>query len=262
MASWIDGLKACCGRLFSSGDKMVLLSRLLVGTTSDPVEPVGPPVPFDHPGFLVDVVHRIAGVLDRGVFSRITADPSTDTSMRSWGIQGSSETKLGNTKNFSAGHPGDLVGSEGAAIHWGSGIVDSICSFMSSSTNRGGGTVKEAVSDYVLFPLNAYPSAGVIEKAYGIYMKWRTEGYAEPLKKYCFVSDQACGAMGVGYVDPEAMLAVNGGIHAGGKTDPGTGKIQAAVGFKSADGSDGVSGSFVVGVLTITVKNGIVTSIV
>jgi hypothetical protein len=241
----------------------------IFGASIYPKEFPTDPGPFDEPGLTADVFHTAAGQHDRAGYFRNYANPAgPTTTIRTWGSQGSAEVFHGNAADYNCGHPGDLTGAEGAAIHWGSGILQSVVSLLASMTNRGGGTMVEAIGSLILFPLNAFPSAGTITKAIGLYIKHRTEGYAEPVTKYGLLIDDLCGACGIGFLAPLAKLAVNGGLNVGASSDPGAGCIEAAADiqakgtFKSADGSSGVSGSFVVGAQTFTIKNGIITSIV
>jgi hypothetical protein len=242
--------------------------NVIVGTNAYPKEFPSSIAPFDEPGLTVDVVHTIVNRHTRAAYFRNYANPVGATTMRTWGSQGSAEVFHGNAENFNSGEPGDLTGSEGAAIHWGTGIIQSVVSLLSALTNRGGGTMVEAIGNLILYPLNAAPSAGTITKAIGLYIKHRTEGFAEPVTKYGLLIDDLCGACGIGFLAPLAKLAVNGGLNVGAVSDPGAGCIEAASDiqakgtFKSADGSSGVSGSFVVGAQTFTIKNGIITSIV
>lgn len=221
---------------------------------------------FDKPKLSADAVHTTAGDGDRSMYFRNVADPAADTSIRTWGIQGSAEIAWGNDKDFDDGYFGDLTGYEGSFMHWGSGTVKSAIGAMTNGTNRGGGRIEKAIGYFVMLPCNAHPNpagAGQIDEAYGIYVYYSTEGYADPVKKYGLVVEDGCGPCGIGYTDPVAKLAVNGGINAGGKTDPGAGNIKASGTFVAADDSTGVSGTFTTtDGKTITVKNGIVTSIV
>jgi hypothetical protein len=74
---------------------------------------------------------------------------------------------------------------------------------------------------------------------------------------------------GSGSVTSVSIAAANNGIVASVGTPTttpaltlGIGTLQPATGYNAVDGSAGVSGSFVAGVKTVTVKNGIITAIV
>jgi len=221
---------------------------------------------LDHPQMTVDVTHLIAETRDRALYARNTANPVAATTMRTWGAQTSAEILWGNTQNFNCGYFGDLTGGETSAIHWGSGNVPSMVGQISQMTNRGGGHVVEMINFLALQGINAYPNpanAGIVDRSVGFRVAFQTEGYHDPLKRYGVIVDDGCGGIGIGYQNFDGSgLAVRGGIHAGGTTDPGAGNIQAAGTFKSADGSSGWTGTFPTGdARTVTVKNGIIVSV-
>jgi|GEM_PF-4228187 len=208
--------------------------NVIIGSDDYPKEQVTG-TQFTKPGLSVDVEH-VSGIdHDRAQYFRSIANPPTDTSDRTWGMQGSAETKAGNAKNFNSGFLGDLTGYEGAVIHWGSGNLQSMAGCIANGSNRGGGTVHEAFGYLALQPINADPHGGVIENSYGVYVRYENEGYADPLHKYGMVIEDACGPCGLGYTDPGAKLAVNGGISAGSKNDPGAGMLSAEVGLRTKE---------------------------
>lgn len=224
---------------------------------------------FDHPIlYALRVIDTVSAIIpgngNRAMFNRLIANPPAPTTERFWGAQGSADVKAGCPANFNCGVPGhgDLTGIEGTVVHEGTGLIELAVGLMGYVFIGGAGVgshIVEAISNYAFQP-QAGSATATIDRAYCFKAKVRP-GPGTVVKKFSFVSEDGCGPAGIGYDQPEAMLAVNGGIHAGGVSDPGAGKIQGA--FVSSDSSVGASGSFTsLDGKTITVKDGIIVSIV
>lgn len=243
--------------------------NLLVGTDQYPVLDSPPFTLFDKPKMYVyRLVETAAAVIpgfgNRGMFFRCILNPPTNTTERSWGMQGSAETLKGCTADVSCGVPGhpDLMGVEGAARHGGSGFVRLIAGLMGYTMTEAG-RVSEAIS---IHGLQAACSAGAqVDKAV-LLRGWARATPGTIVKTFGIILDDALGNNGIGYDDPEAKLAVKGGVSAGRNEDPGDGVVHAEAGFKTRDGAvtrAGVSGTFTTtDGKTITVVNGIVTGVV
>lgn len=240
-----------------------------VGTTDDPTLDFPPYTVFDKPKMYVyrlieTAVAVIPGLGNRAMFFRCILNPPTDTTERSWGMQGSAETKTGCTADVSCGVPGhpDLMGVEGAARHAGSGFVRLMAGIM-GYTMAEAGRVGESVS---IHGLQAACAAGAqIDKAV-LLRGWARATPGTILKSFGIIIDDAIGNNGLGYDEPAAKLAVKGGVSAGRNEDPGDGVVHAEAGFKTRDGGTtraGVSGTFTTtDGKTVTVVNGIVTGVV
>lgn len=250
------------------------LGNMIVGSDDYPKHTFFPFLIFDKPKLYAQrVVDTISAVIpgngNRAMFNRLIMNPPSDTVERSWGGQASADIKSGCTANFNCGVPGhgDLTGFEGTVVHEGTGIVELAVGLMGYVFIGGGAVgarIVEAISNYGFQPQAGI--ATIIDRAYCFKAKVRPSPPGTVLKAFSFVAEDGCGNGGIGYSEPEAEWAVKNGISAGRNEDPGTGYIHAEAGFKTRDSGathTGVTGTFTtVDGKTITVKNGIVTSIV
>jgi len=243
---------------------------MILGSTDYPRVDAPPPgnVIFDYPKLfgmrLIETVSALVpGWGNRTLFFRTIMNPPSDTTERSWGAQGSAETKAGCAANFACGVPGhpDLMGMEGTALHGGSGLVSLMAGLMGYTMTKAGHAT-EVISVYALQA--AVSLGGTVDRAYAFKaLKRVTAGTI--LKSFGIVIPDGIGNNGFGYDEPLAEVAVKNGISAGRNENPGTGVVHAEAGFKTAVGAaikTGVSGSFAFGGVTVGVSNGIVTSIV
>jgi len=271
MGAWLDGLKVCCGGLLESGGALSWLGRLRAGTKSDPTIGI-PPYVFDRPQLYVErLINTVTAIIpgngNRAMFNRLLMNPPSNTTERSWGMQGVTEVDTGCTADFNCGAPGhgDLNGVEGTVVHMGEGTVEMAVGLMGYIfTSDCAGRIVEAISSYAFQP-TASGIGSVIDRGYCFKAKTQASTGGVVTKKFSFVAEDGCGNGGIGYSEPEAGWAVKDGISAGRNADPGAGVVHAEAGFKTFDGAvrTGVSGTFTtVDGKTITVVNGIVTSIV
>ncbi len=246
---------------------------LLVGTNDHPKRPWPPFAIFDYPKqYVLRLISTVAAVVpgngNRAAFVRLIANPPTSTTERGWATQMSADVPPGNSSNMGCGyanHP-DLMGCEASVYHSGTGIIDMVAALFGvvSCNNGGAGRIKDAVSVFAFQPQADDPGS-IIDRAYCIKAIPRSGG-GTVTKKFSVVAEDGCGPGGIGYSEPLSDWTVKGGISAGRNEDAGTGYVHAEAGFKTREGGSthtGVTGTFTTtDGKTITVKNGIVTSIV
>jgi hypothetical protein len=206
------------------------------------------------------------GLGERAIYANAILDPPSNSTCRGWGGQVTCSTSEDLPYDIDSGEPWgtEISGWEALADHRGTGRVRQTVGLGGWARNVKG-EIDEMIGVMCRQPLNE-TGASVTHRIVGLRIL-RNVGPQPGVvdQELGIVVDDEAGPCGFGFQDPEAKLAINGGLNVGAEEDPGDGVIRALNGYEvGAFGSvkTGWTGTFTNGDGDIvTVEGGLIVDV-